>query len=44
MDPALPNAPEMVVPEELKAAGYFQQTCPAEVQEIYTRIWTDLTK
>ena len=44
MDPALPNAPEMVVPEELKAAGYFQQTCPADVQEIYTRIWTDLTK
>jgi spermidine/putrescine transport system substrate-binding protein len=37
MDPELPNAPELVIPAELKA-------CPPESQEFYTRIWTDLTK
>lgn len=44
MDPALATAPEMVIPEELKSAGYFQATCSPEANEFYTRIWTDLTK
>lgn len=44
MDPELPKAPEMNIPAELKSAGHFQVTCPADVQQIYTRIWTDLTK
>jgi spermidine/putrescine transport system substrate-binding protein len=44
MDPELPNAPELVIPAELKAAGHFSKTCPPESQEFYTRIWTDLTK
>jgi spermidine/putrescine transport system substrate-binding protein len=44
MEPGLAEAPEMVIPEDLKAAGHFQQTCPPEAQEIYARIWTDLTK
>lgn len=44
MDPELPKAPEMNTPAELKSAGHFQVTCPADVQQIYTRIWTDLTK
>jgi spermidine/putrescine transport system substrate-binding protein len=44
LDPELPKAPEMNIPAELKSAGHFQVTCPAEVQQIYTRIWTDLTK
>ena len=38
------SAPEIVIPEELKAAGVFNQTCPPDVQELYTRIWTDLQK
>jgi spermidine/putrescine transport system substrate-binding protein len=44
MDPELLKAPEMVIPANLKAAAHFQVTCPAEVQQIYTRIWIDLTK
>ena len=44
MEPGLAGAPEMVIPEDLKAAGRFQQTCPPEAQEFYARIWTDLTK
>jgi spermidine/putrescine transport system substrate-binding protein len=44
MDPELPKAPEMNIPEGLKASAHFQVTCPADVQQIYTRIWTDLTK
>ncbi len=44
MDAALPNAPEMNIPEDLKKAAHFQVTCPADVQQIYSRIWTDLTK
>jgi spermidine/putrescine transport system substrate-binding protein len=38
------TAPEIVVPEELAGAGRFNQTCPPEVQKIYTAIWTELTK
>ncbi len=37
-------APEMTIPTESKAAAHFQQTCPTEVQDLYARIWTDLTK
>lgn len=37
-------APEMTIPEEAKAAAHFQVTCPPEVQDLYARIWTDLTK
>jgi spermidine/putrescine transport system substrate-binding protein len=44
MDKELPGAPEMNIPAELKTAAHFQVTCPADVQQIYTRIWTDLTK
>ncbi len=38
------SAPEIVVPEELKAAGRFTTACPAEAQEFYTAIWTELQK
>ena len=38
------TAPEIVIPEEFKAAGHFNLACPPEVQKLYTRIWTDLQK
>jgi spermidine/putrescine transport system substrate-binding protein len=38
------TAPEIVVPKELAAFGAFAVTCPPDVQELYTAIWTDLTK
>nr|WP_310423451.1 extracellular solute-binding protein [Mycoplana sp. BE70] len=37
-------APEVNPPAELLQKGKFLMTCPAEVQEIYTRIWTELMK
>jgi spermidine/putrescine transport system substrate-binding protein len=44
MDPELPNAPEMKIPPEFQAAAHIQVTCPPDVQQLYSRIWTDLTK
>ena len=38
------TAPEIVVPAEFVDKGEFSLTCPPEVQELYTRIWTDLQK
>lgn len=38
------TAPEVVIPAEHLAAGRFSPTCPPEVQQIYTAIWTELTK
>ncbi|WP_121061899.1 extracellular solute-binding protein [Chachezhania antarctica] len=38
------TAREIIVPAELKSAGKFSPTCPPEVQNLYTRIWTDLQK
>lgn len=37
-------APEIVIPEELKEHGQFSVACPPEVQNIYTKIWTELQK
>lgn len=44
MEPELPNAPEMNIPPALKGAAHFQVACSVEAQQIYARIWTDLTK
>jgi spermidine/putrescine transport system substrate-binding protein len=44
MSAELLAAPEMTVPASAMAVAHFQQTCPPEVQELYARIWTDLTK
>jgi len=38
------NAPEVVIPEDVKAQGELQKLCSPEVQELYTRIWTELQK
>jgi spermidine/putrescine transport system substrate-binding protein len=36
------DAPELVVPEEFRAAGKFLPACPASAVELYTAIWTEL--
>jgi spermidine/putrescine transport system substrate-binding protein len=38
------GAPELNVPAEFEAAGQFLTTCSPEVNELYTRIWTDVNK
>lgn len=38
------DAPELTVPAEFADAGEFPQTCSPEVQQLYTRIWTDVQK
>ena len=47
-DPFMPadmaDAPEIVIPEELKAAGHFLPTCTGKSQEYITAIWTELQK
>ncbi len=42
MDPEMVDAPEINIPEDLADAGRFSITCPGEVNEIYTQIWTEL--
>ena len=36
------DAPELILPEGHK--GVFIETCPPEVNQIMTRIWTELQK
>jgi spermidine/putrescine transport system substrate-binding protein len=38
------TAPEINIPQEFEAAGRFSLACPPEAREIYTAIWTELTK
>jgi spermidine/putrescine transport system substrate-binding protein len=38
------TAPEINIPAEFAEKGEFSVACPAEVNDIYTRIWTDLQK
>ena len=38
------GAPEVDVPAEFADKGQFMQACPADIQALYTRIWTDLQK
>lgn len=44
MDPAMKDAPELVVPSEYQEAGAFLQSCAPEVNEFYAKIWTDVNK
>lgn len=38
------DAPELNIPEDLVSAGYVSKTCSPEATELYTAIWTELTK
>ena len=38
------DAPELVVPPEFEKAGEFLASCDPVVQQLYTRIWTDVQK
>jgi spermidine/putrescine transport system substrate-binding protein len=38
------TAPEIVVPDFMRDKLDFSRACPPEVQELYTRIWTELMK
>ncbi|HKQ95686.1 MAG TPA: extracellular solute-binding protein [Aestuariivirgaceae bacterium] len=38
------TAPEVQIPAEFEKAGEVLRACPPEVQELYTAIWTELTK
>lgn len=38
------TAPEVHIPSQYTAAGAFSIACPPEVQDLYTAIWTELTK
>ncbi len=44
MEPEMQTAPEIVTPPELASAGSFMLSCPAEVQALYTKIWTEVQK
>jgi spermidine/putrescine transport system substrate-binding protein len=38
------TAPEVTVPKEFEPMGKLNLACPPEVQQLYTAIWTELTK
>jgi spermidine/putrescine transport system substrate-binding protein len=42
MDEVMRDAPELVIPDDLVAAGRFGQACPQAVNDIHTQIWTEL--
>ncbi len=44
MDEEMREAPEIVIPEGLGEAGQFSLTCPTEIQQIHTQIWTELLR
>lgn len=44
MSDELKNAPELTVPPELRDAGAILTAYPVEVNDLYSRIWTDISK
>ena len=44
MDKEMQGAPELVIPAELESAGEFLLSCEPDVQQLYTRIWTEVQK
>ena len=44
MPAEMKTAPEVTVPKEFEPLGKLNLACPPEVQQLYTAIWTELTK
>ena len=44
MSAGMKGAPEVDIPANVASLGTFMKTCPADIQKVYTAIWTDLTK
>lgn len=44
MPPEMKDAPELVIPAEYEKAGEFIAACSPEVVDLYSRIWTDVSK
>jgi spermidine/putrescine transport system substrate-binding protein len=44
MDKNLQGAPELTIPAELADKGEFLLACPPAVNDLYTKIWTDVLK
>jgi spermidine/putrescine transport system substrate-binding protein len=44
MDAAMKEAPELVIPAEFQAAGEFITQCAPEINDIYSKIWTEVLK
>lgn len=44
MDDIMVSAPEIVIPEKQRAAGYISMPCAPEVMDVYARIWTEVMK
>jgi spermidine/putrescine transport system substrate-binding protein len=44
MSEELRTAPELTIPAEFADAGQFLESCSPDVHELYTRIWTEVTK
>ncbi len=38
------TAPELVIPAEFQSAGEFLASCEPDVQQLYTKIWTEVQK
>ena len=38
------DAPEVIIPDDVKALGELQHLCDPATQELYTKIWTELQK
>ena len=44
MSDELKTAPEFNIPAEYAAAGQFLPTCAPEVNDLYAKIWTEVSK
>jgi spermidine/putrescine transport system substrate-binding protein len=44
MPAEMQGAPELVVPPEFADKGEFLTTCEPDVNELYTKIWTEVQK
>ena len=44
MPEEMKDAPELGIPDFMKGKMSFSVACPAEVQQLYTAIWTEVLK